>query len=54
MRNYEVELKRTSYIIVTVEAEDKEDAERQALHEASQAYAGKADWEVESVELVWD
>jgi hypothetical protein len=37
MRTYEVELKRTSYIIVTVVADNEDDAEEKAWHEVDVA-----------------
>ena len=50
MRVYEVELKRTSYLIVTVEAESQDEAEEKAVNDASAAYPGSANWETESIE----
>lgn len=52
MKTYEVELKRTSYITVTVEAENREKAEDLAWlelekHEHKDGYA---DWQLESIE----
>jgi hypothetical protein len=54
MKTYNVELKRTSYITVTVEAENHEAAEEIAWlelveHEHKDGYA---DWEFESIEEV--
>ena len=52
MKTYEVELRRTSYITVTVTAEDKDKAEEVAWlelekHEHEDSYA---DWALESIE----
>jgi hypothetical protein len=49
---YEVEMKRTSYICITVDADSKTEAEQLAWYEleSNEAYGfGKADWEVESI-----
>ena len=50
MKTYEVEMRRTSYIVITVEAESEEHAEELAWTKLS-SLALAADWEVESVEL---
>lgn len=50
MRVYEVELKRVSYVIVTVEAESSDDAQTKAFAEAAREYRSDASWEVESIE----
>ena len=50
MKTYEVEMRRTSYILITVEAESEEHAEKLAWTKLS-SLALAADWEVESVEL---
>lgn len=52
MKTYEVELRRTSYIVVTVQASDLVDAEHAAwdqlhLHEHKDVHA---DWQLESIE----
>jgi hypothetical protein len=52
MKTFEVELRRTSYITVTVEAENQEAAEEIAWleldkHEHEDSYA---DWALESIE----
>lgn len=47
---YEVELKRTSYIIVTVEADDIESAETEAFNCTGRINDDDANWEVESIE----
>ena len=50
-KTYEVELRRVSYITVTVEAEDKDEAEELAWAECEER-SDKADanWDVASVE----
>lgn len=53
MRTYEVELKRTSYVTLTVVADNEDDAELKAAEEASEAYPGDAHWELESIEEVY-
>ena len=52
MKTYEIELKRTSYIIVHVDAENKDQAENLAwleleMHEHEDS---DANWELESIE----
>jgi hypothetical protein len=54
MKTYEVELRRVSYIIVTVDADDEEQAEAKAW---TQIEGGRTDiydaqWDVESIEEV--
>lgn len=54
MKTYEVELRRTSYITITVEAENEDDAEEKAWREIE---GGRTDiydaqWDVESIEEV--
>lgn len=54
MKTYEIELRRTSYVIVTVEADTREKAEDIAWlelekHEHKDGYA---DWQLESIEEV--
>ena len=54
MKTYQVELKRTSYVNITVEAESVEEAEELAWDELqSDGSYGLtyADWEIESIEL---
>lgn len=55
MKTFEVELRRTSYITITVEAANEDDAEavayRQIEGEGGDTYA---DWETESVEEVFE
>ena len=48
MKTYEIELRRTSYTVVTVEAENEEAAETLAWAELEKHKDG--DWAIESVE----
>jgi hypothetical protein len=53
MKLFEVELKRTSYVVIRIEAGNKEQAEELAWAElASDGSYGEsyADWELESIE----
>jgi len=53
MKTYGVELKRTSYIFVTVEAENEDDAEKQAwkrIEADGGININDSSWEVESIE----
>ena len=52
MRTFEVELRRTRYITLTVEAENEDDAEDQAWArtETYNANINKVQWDIESVE----
>jgi hypothetical protein len=52
MRTFEIELRRTSYITLTVEAKDEDDAEAQAWArvEADNVNINDAQWDVESIE----
>ena len=54
MRTYEVELRRTSYITLTVEAENEDDAEEKAWREIENGRTDiyDAQWDVESIEEV--
>lgn len=55
MKTYEVELKRTSYVQIRVDANSKEEAEQAAWHELQNdgSYGlGYANWEVEYVEEI--
>lgn len=53
MKTFEVELRRTSYITVTVEAEDEDKAEELAWKEVEgRDDKSYANWEVESIEEV--
>ncbi len=53
MNTYIVELQRTSYITVTVQARDQNEAEELAWNELANGYAGDKDddasWNVESI-----
>ena len=53
-KTYEVELRRTSYIVITVEAEDEAQAEELAWVELENGkhYDDYADWAVESIERI--
>jgi len=51
MRTFEVELRRTSYIVLTIEAENAEEAETKAWVEVEdRPDSDDASWEVESIE----
>lgn len=54
MKTFEVELRRTSYITVTVEAEDEDKAEELAWEEleAGRTDIWDAQWDIESIEEV--
>ena len=58
MKTYEVELKRTSYIVITVEAEGEDQAQdiacQKVAEDASYGNPDDACWEVESIEEVWE
>ena len=51
-KTYEVELRRVSYITMTVEAEDKDEAEELAWREIEHGRAdiNDAEWDVSSIE----
>ena len=52
MKTYQVELKRTSYVNITVEAESEEEAEQLAWKQIDQDYyRDDGSWEIESIEL---
>jgi hypothetical protein len=55
MKTYEVELQRTSYITVTVEAENEDDAEKLAWQKIEQDCVNVNDshWDVESIEEIF-
>jgi hypothetical protein len=53
MKTYNVELKRTSYITVSVEAENKEAAEEIAWLELDKHEDNDANWDLESIEEVF-
>lgn len=52
MKTFEVELRRTSYIVLTVEAENEDDAEAKVWEKIENGdYAHEdAQWDVESIE----
>lgn len=51
MKTYEVEIRRTSFFVVTVEAKDEEEAEDKAWEEInSRADTYHASWDIESIE----
>ena len=52
MKTYEVELCRTSYVTVTVEADNEDDAETKAWAqiEADNVNINDSQWDVESIE----
>ena len=52
MKTFEVELQRTSYITVTVEAENEDDAEAKA-YERIGGESNDASWTTESIEEVF-
>ena len=57
MKTFEVELRRTSYVVITVEATSEEDAENKAWQEleflATQpAHINDSTWDVESIEEI--
>lgn len=55
MKTYEVELQRTSYITITVEAENEDDAEKKAWEriEADVVNINDSHWDVESIEEIY-
>lgn len=56
MKTFEVELRRTSYIVLTIEAENEDEAETKAWGEIESGdYKHEdAQWDIESVERVWE
>lgn len=56
MKTFEVELRRTSYIVLTIEAENEDDAEAKAWGKIKYDPVNDDDasWEVESIERVWE
>jgi hypothetical protein len=54
MKTYNVELKRTSYMTITVEAENEDEADRLAWEEVERGRSDIYDalWELESIEEV--
>ena len=51
-KTFEVELRRTSFIVVTVEAENEADAEALAWDEINTPRLDDASWDVESIEEI--
>lgn len=52
MKTYHVELKRTSYVNLTIEAESEDEAENLAWKEIDQLYyRDDGSWELESIEV---
>ncbi len=54
MKSYQVELKRTSYVNMNIEAESQEEAEALAWQELASDGSwgeGDANWELESIEV---
>lgn len=57
MKTFEVELRRTSYIVLTIDAENEDDAEAKAWEKIKYDPVNdddEASWEVESIERVWE
>lgn len=53
MKTFEIELRRTSYMVVTVEAESQDEAEALAWKEIdSRPDSDDASWDIESIEEV--
>jgi hypothetical protein len=52
MKTYQIELKRTSYINIEIEAESQEEAEASAWKAVEQDYyKDDGSWEIESIEV---
>jgi hypothetical protein len=52
MKTYQIELKRTSYINLTIEAENVDEAEALAWKQVDQDYyRDDGAWDIESIEL---
>jgi ribosomal protein L20A (L18A) len=52
-KSYEVEVRRTSFITIWVEAENEEQAETLAFEKiATEQYHDRASWDIESIEEV--
>jgi hypothetical protein len=55
MKTYQIELKRTTYINLTIEAESEDEAEDLAWKDVDQNYyRDDGSWEIESVEELQD
>jgi len=53
MKTYQIEMKRTSYINIEVEAESQDEAEALAWKGVEQDYyKDDGDWEIESIEIL--
>ena len=52
MKTYEIELRRTSYIVVTVEADTQEEAEAKVYDEGAVKLDNYASWDIESIEEI--
>jgi hypothetical protein len=51
MKNYQIELKRTSYVNLTIEAENEAKALAWRQMEQDQYYRDDGAWDIESIEL---
>jgi hypothetical protein len=52
MKTFQIELKRTSYVNIEIEAESQDDAEALAWKQIEQNYyRDDGSWEIESVEI---
>ena len=52
MKTYQIELKRTSYVNLTIEAENEDEAEDLAWRQMEQDYyRDDGAWDIESIEL---
>ena len=52
MKTYQVELKRTSYVNLTIEAENEDEAEALAWKQVDQDYyRDDGAWDIESIEI---
>lgn len=55
LKTYEIELRRTSYITLTIEAENKERAEELAwLQVETETNPKHAQWDIESIDDITD
>jgi hypothetical protein len=52
MKTYQIELKRTSYVNLTIEAENEDEAEALAWKQVDQDYyRDDGAWDIESIEI---
>ena len=52
MKTYQIELKRTSYVNLTIEAENEDEAEALAWKQVDQDYYREdGAWDIESIEI---